>query len=238
MEAGTGSILKTLPSPTPAADIRFIYKAGIVKNMDKAKIIIKGETVQEIGYRVSLLTDALSFGISNFYAYNTKIKDKQAVIVLISAEKETINGFYNHIKENIPEDAIVSDFGIEDFTGNVMDIERYLHLIQIEQLNKGIPAILDIRDNTKKMLEKQDSMLEKQDSQLKITEQGFAEVKEEMHKGFGEVKEEMQKGFGKVTEEIHMQRDDFKELFMHEVSELRGEIAEIKATLARMQAAG
>ncbi len=219
--------------------------------MDKAKIIIKGETVQEIGYRVSLLTNALGFGISNFYAYNTR--DKQGVIVLISAEKETINDFYNHIKENIPEDAVVSGFEIEDFAGSVMDIERYLHLIQIEQLNKGIPAILDMRDNTKKMLEKQDL-------QLKITEQGFAEIKEEMHKGFGEVKEEMHKGFGevkeemhkgfgevkeemqkgfeKVTEEIHMQRDDFKELFMHEVSELRSEIAEVKATLARMQAAG
>jgi acylphosphatase len=201
--------------------------------MDKAKIIIKGETVQEIGYRVSLLTNALNFGISNFYAYNTKINDKQAVIVLISAEKETINDFYDHIKENIPEGALVSDFEIEDFAGNVMDIERYLHLIQIEQLNKGIPAILDIRDNTKKMLEKQDSMLEKQDSMLekqdlhiKITETGFAEVKKEMAKGFAEVKEE-----------IHMLRDDFRELFMHEVSELRSEIAEVKAAIARMQAA-
>lgn len=188
--------------------------------MSKAKITIKGEKVWEIGYRVSLLTNALNFGISNFYAYNTKIKDKYAVIVLISTEKEAIDDFYNYVKENIPEDAIVSDFEIEDFTGNVMDIDRYLHLIQIEQLNKGIPAILDIRDNTKKMLEKQDL-------QMGVTERGFAEVKEEMHRGFGEVKEE-----------IHMQRDDFRELFMHEVSELRGEIAEIKATLARMQAAG
>lgn len=216
--------------------------------MDKAKIIIKGEKVQEIGYRVSLLTNALSFGISNFYAYNTRIKDKYAVIVLISAEKETINDFYNYVKENIPEDAIVSDFEIEDFTGNVMDIERYPHLIQVEQLNKGIPAILDIRDNTKKMLEKQDLMLEKQDLMLEkqdlqmgITKNGF----NDMRKGFAEVKEEMAMGFGNirtgfadVKEEIHMLRDDFRELFMHEVSELRSEIAEVKATLARMQAAG
>ncbi len=46
------------------------------------------------------------------------------------------------------------------------------------------------------------------------------------------------KGFSEVKEEIHLLRDDFRELFMHEVSELRGEIAEIKSTLARMQAAG
>jgi len=36
--------------------------------------------------------------------------------------------------------------------------------------------------------------------------------------------------------EVHLLRDDFRELFMREVNELRGEIAEIKATLARMQA--
>jgi len=33
-----------------------------------------------------------------------------------------------------------------------------------------------------------------------------------------------------------MQRNDFKEVFMLEVSELRVEIAEVKCTLARMQA--
>ena len=93
--------------------------------MYKAKIIITGKKIHEIGYR------------------------------------------------DIPDDAILENLKIEDFTGNVMDIDRYLHLIQVEQLNKGIPAILD-----------------------------------------------------------------FREMFMHEVSELRGEIADIKATLARMHAAG
>lgn len=177
--------------------------------MDKAKIIITGSKVQEVGYRVCLLTNALNFGINKFYAYNTTIKNTQAVILLLEAEREIITDFYNYINENVPDDAIVSDFKIEDYKGNVMEIDKYLHLIQVEQLNKGIPAILDIRENTKVMLGKQDTLIE-------ITEKGFREVKEE----------------------IHEQRDEFKEIFMHEVSELRSEIAEVKATLARMQAAG
>ena len=74
------------------------------------------------------------------------------------------------------------------------------------------------------MLEKQDSMLEKQDSLIRLTEEGFSDVKSEMKTGFMEVKEE-----------IHLLRDDFRELFMQEVKDLRGEIAKIKATLARMQ---
>jgi len=35
----------------------------------------------------------------------------------------------------------------------------------------------------------------------------------------------------------NLQRDDFKEVFLREVNELHVEINEIKATLARMQAA-
>lgn len=191
--------------------------------MYKAKIIITGNKIHEIGYRVFLLTNALNLGIGKFHAYNTKIKNMQGVIVLVEDSKEIINDFFDQVKENVPDDAILSDIVIEDFTGNVMDIDRYLHLIQVEQLNKGIPAILDIRDNTKILLDKQDSMLNKQDSMLRVTEKGFTEMKA---------------GFREVKEEIHLMRDDFREMFMHEVSELRGEIADIKATLARMQAAG
>ncbi len=101
----------------------------------------------------------------------------------------------------------------------------------IKSVKADTSAMLEKQD---KMLEKQDRMLEKQDLQMEITKNGF----DDMRKGFAEVKEEMKAGFTDVKEEIHMQRDDFREVFMHVVSELRSEIAEVKATLARMQAAG
>lgn len=104
--------------------------------MNRAKITITGEKVHEIGYRVFLLTNALNFGLTNFNAYNAQAEGKQAVIVLVGGDgKEAINDFYPHIKENIPGDAQVSDFKIEDFKGNIMDIDKYLHLIQVELLN-------------------------------------------------------------------------------------------------------
>ena len=58
-------------------------------------------------------------------------------------------------------------------------------------------------------------MLDKQDLHIKITRSGFEDLKNE----------------------IHMQRDDFKEVFIKEVDRLHSEINEIKATLACMQAA-
>ena len=206
------------------------------------KVTITGEKVQDIGYRVILLTSALNFGINKFYAYNASLGGEQAVVTLIGAEKETITYFYNYIKENIPEEAIVSDIKIEEFKGNVMDIDRYLHLIQVEQLNKGIPAILDIRNNTTKMLDKQDKMLDKQDRMLDKQDTSIRllqDVKQDtsdMRSGFTDLKKEIRTGLNAVKEEIHLQRDDFREVFMHEVSELKVEIAEVKCTLARMQA--
>jgi hypothetical protein len=101
----------------------------------------------------------------------------------------------------------VEKVDLEDYSGNVMRIESYYRYLTAMQLSK--------------IATYGGKMLEKQDLHIKITETGFADVKEEMAK-----------------EEIHMLRDDFRELFMHEVSELRSEIAEVKVTLARMQAAG
>ncbi len=61
------------------------------------------------------------------------------------------------------------------------------------------------------------------------------EVEEESYKGeFSSFKVLRDKD---VKNEIHLQRDDFKEVFLREVNELHIEINEIKATLARMQAA-
>lgn len=48
---------------------------------------------------------------------------------------------------------------------------------------------------------------------------------------------EMKVGFEEVTEEIHLLRDDFRELFMREVNELRGEIYALKETVARIEKA-
>ena len=93
-------------------------------------------------------------------------------------------------------------------------------LIAVKEDTSAIP---EIQTNTRLMLEKQDSMLEKQDDHIRITKNGFTEMK-------GCIRE--------VKDEIHFMRDDFREKFKKDVDELRNEISEIKATLARMQEAG
>jgi hypothetical protein len=62
-----------------------------------------------------------------FYNINIYYKQKRLLLIKTNLTKSS------YIKENIPEDAVVSEFDIEDFTGNVMDVDKYLHLVQIEQ---------------------------------------------------------------------------------------------------------
>lgn len=64
--------------------------------------------------------------------------------------------------------------------------------------------------NQDQMLGNQDKMLEKQDLHIEITRNGFDDIKEEIKTGFHDVINEIKD----VKNEIHMQRDDFKEVFM------------------------
>ncbi len=100
----------------------------------------------------------MELGIDRFNAFNIKENDKQAVIVYVDGEKA--EQFKKFAEENYPEHALVSEVIFEEYEGYIMSVIDYMHFLQVEQLDKGIPAILDIRENTEKMLDKQDKMLE------------------------------------------------------------------------------
>lgn len=205
----------------------------------KKKIIITGDKVQDVGYRVFLLSSALTFGMDKFNATNTVIKKKQAVIVQIGAEKEIIDDFYEYINQNVPEDASVSKIEIEDFEGHIMDIDRYMHLTQVEQLYKGIPAINDIKENTGKMLEKQDMMLEKQDMMLGKQDTAIEilkNVSEEL-KSVHEDTSDMKSTLSRIEIDVKDTKFSLSAFIEERYRKMEGEIAEIRATLAKMQEA-
>ncbi len=191
----------------------------------KKKIIITGDKVQDVGYKVFLLSSALTFGIEKFNAINTAIKKKQAVIVQVGAEKENIDDFYEYINQNIPEDASVSGIEIEDFEGHIMDIERYIHLAQLEQLYKGIPAINDIKENTGKMLEKQD-----------VTIQMISNVKDELSNVRDDTSD-IKSTLSRIETDITDTRFSLSTFIEERFHRLEGEVAEIKSTLAKIQQA-
>jgi len=190
----------------------------------KKKIIISGQKVHDVGYRVMLTNKALSAGINNFNTFNTYLNGTQAVIAIIEAEDEVIEEYKNFVNNFFPKKAIVENISFEEYKNSVPPIERVMQAFQMEQWGKAIPILVG-------MLDKQDKMLDKQDLHMEITRNGFDDLKYEIKTGLHDVKSEIKD----VKNEIHMQRDDFKEVFMKEVEGLHNEINEIRATLARMQ---
>ncbi len=133
----------------------------------KLKTKIIGSKVHDVGYRVFLLRKALELGVERFNAYNIKENGTQALVALLEGNEDQIHGFADFARSNKPENADVMDVIIEDYEGYVTGIGDFMHLMQVEQLSKGIPAILSIDRKQDSMLGKQDSMLEKLDETKK-----------------------------------------------------------------------
>jgi acylphosphatase len=188
----------------------------------KKKIIISGQKVHDVGYRPYLLGIAESMEIERFFVDNIFSDEKQVVYALINSSKENVDSFIEISSLKFPEQSIVEKVEVEDYKGNVMKIESFYRYLTAMQLSK-------IANYGGKMLDKQDKMLDKQDLHIEITRNGFDDLTSEIKQVDYEVKG--------IKNEIHMQRDDFKEIFLKEVEELHNEINDIRATLIRMQAA-
>lgn len=170
----------------------------------KIQVLISGSRVHDVGYRIFLLNNAMILGLEGFMAVNTKTTDnKQQIIVSIEGDEESIEDFCSEIKENKPPAAIVDSIISQPLTKRVMPIMHYVHLAQVEQLDKGIPAILDIRSLQERMLDKQDQMLLKQDQMLDKQDQ----TKDEIHALRSDLKTEMNDRFNRIEHELEIMKE-------------------------------
>lgn len=114
----------------------------------KIKFIIQGENVQEVGYRVFLFNNAFNYGISKFNAFNV---NKNQVFAFVEGDEETLNNYVRFCKENKPEGAIVENIFTEAYNGEIGDTQTFATILTLEQLNKGVPAILEIKGDIKEI---------------------------------------------------------------------------------------
>jgi len=128
----------------------------------KRRVIIKGDKVQDVGYRLFLLEVAESFGLKGFQARNVE----NYVEFLIEGEEKQVTAFIKFAKTNYPEFAKVEAVVDEDYDGNVMSIEGFYRSFSLNQLVKIVNTGISMLGRQDLMLEKQDSMLEKQDALL------------------------------------------------------------------------
>ena len=126
----------------------------------KLKIKITGPKVHDMGYRYFLMSNAIDMGLKGFHARNRTGEKGPEVTALVEGDEETIADFKRLIETQKPEHSQVSSIAFEDYVGDVMKTESYAQICSAIQLNKAIPVLLEIRDNTKNTLEEIKGMRE------------------------------------------------------------------------------
>ena len=127
------------------------------------KVRIRGSKVHDVGYRVILLRKAMELGAEKFNALNSEEDGLQVITAFIEGSEDAIEEFSEAVRSCKPARAEVSEISFHEYSGHIIGMDAFMHLIQVEQLDKGIPALLRIDQKQDRMLEKQDKMLEKQD---------------------------------------------------------------------------
>lgn len=137
-----------------------------MKDKMRLKIAIEGPKVHDIGYRPFLLEATLDHNLDGFYAEN-KIKERQRLVeARVEGQADLLKEFQNFVESNHPPDAKVEKVSAEEYTGHVMNIDRYLHLLQIKQLEKGIQSLQNIDGKQDQALGKMDTMVSKHDQTI------------------------------------------------------------------------
>jgi acylphosphatase/gas vesicle protein len=188
----------------------------------KVKITIKGRRVQDVEYRLFLLSKAHS--LKGFEASNLG----EELIALVEGDENIVDRFVQIVKSEKPPSAEVSEVVVERYGGEVMDVKEYREQLSLEQLAKIATVGVEMRDDIKTMLNKQDETL----AEIRATRN---ELKDEIRATRNELREEIRATRSELKEEIRATRDeiralreDLKQYMDRRFEKLEREIALIK----------
>ncbi|MBO3800226.1 MAG: acylphosphatase [Candidatus Brockarchaeota archaeon] len=187
--------------------------------MAKKRVVIKGEKVQDVGYRLFLLEAAESIGLRGFQARNVE----DYVEFLVEGDDNKVAEFISFAKTNYPELARVEKVTVEDYEGNVMSIEGFYRSFSAGQLVKIVNVGVS-------MLQKQDILI----SDVKEMKSDIKEMKDDIKEMKSDIKEmksdikEMKKGQEILISEVRNLREDLKAYMDERFRRLETEIARIK----------
>jgi len=114
----------------------------------KLKVKITGPKVHDVGYRVFLLKNAMNLALPGLSTYNWEENGQQEVIALVEGDEARIASFLQAIEKNKPELAEVSKVTSEPYDGDVGRTIEMAMLCSFVQLDKAIPLLLKIQENT------------------------------------------------------------------------------------------
>ncbi|MCX6693670.1 MAG: acylphosphatase [Methanomicrobiales archaeon] len=115
----------------------------------KEEIIIEGSCVHNVGYRVHIINYARIHRIRHIFAFNQEKGGLQNVVIQIEDTNESITAFLEFLTLSQPAGAQVSRITHAPYEGPVDPLTEFRQDLILEQLSKGVPAILDIQKSMK-----------------------------------------------------------------------------------------
>jgi len=218
----------------------------------KLAIRITGSKVHDVGYRVFLLDRALALDLAGFSARNKVEAGRQILLAFAEGDFGQIEEFRQFVKAEIPPEALVSEISFENYEGSVECLSSFAQKIYMNQLSKGIGAVLRIEklqvqmldkqdkmlDKQDKMLDKQDKMLDKQDKMLDKQDQTISALDKTRNEIVGELKETREvlsaetRSVGKsITGEIRDTLGEHKMSLDERLARMESDISRIKAKI-------
>jgi acylphosphatase len=119
----------------------------------KLKVKITGPKVHDVGYRPYLTELAMRLALRGFEVYNDEEEELQVVIALVEGDKQRVTKFYNSAMKGWPQLAIVDNVKSEDFADDITPLWQFASINTASQMNKAIPLLLAVKDNTDATLE-------------------------------------------------------------------------------------
>ncbi|MEM3386261.1 MAG: acylphosphatase [Nitrososphaerales archaeon] len=193
----------------------------------KAKITIKGKRVQDVGYRLHLLSKA--YTLTGFEAANIG----EDLIILIEGSVEKVDKFIQTVKTEKPPSAEVSNIIVEPYDKEVMNLTEYREQLSLEQLAKIAVVGVEMRDDIKEMktdIKEMKADIKEMKTDIKEIKTDIKEVKTDIKEVKTDVKAILTKQDETILE-IRALRSDLKDYMDRRFEKLEREVALIKEKL-------
>ncbi|MCK5699174.1 MAG: acylphosphatase [Candidatus Aenigmarchaeota archaeon] len=135
----------------------------------KKKLVIEGEKVHDVGYRLFLMDLADDFLLPCFSAKNKVKEGRQQVVALVGGEERKVETFIASAKKEFPPNAKVGNVCVSGYEGDIRTIESFSRSFSTSQLSKIANAGV--------------FMLGKQDQTVSIIREGNEKVPKEIRTG-------------------------------------------------------
>ena len=171
----------------------------------KLKVKITGPKVHDVGYRPYLTELAMRLALRGFEVYNDDDDEagQQAVIALVEGDEQRIAKFYNSAMKERPLLATVDNVKSEDFTDDITPLWQFASINTASQMNKAIPLLLAVKDNTDATLEEIKAVRKNTDTIPQVLEE-IKGMREDIQPGYGMHFRQVQSDVQAIKERLGM----------------------------------